>query len=1040
MSSYPCPTCSGNYVDILDHIRKKHPQDAYTAIQLQPLGLTPCPTCATACKGEHGIRTHSAKIHGETGSSRVSTLPRNRTQLPPPPRAATFSPMLPNAPTLPQATNNGLGASRWATTQPTSPLSTQRKRTANTPSPRTQRTATRQKITHIAIEDTSEDEASSDSESLPSLSTLIAESIPRRQETAPSSEQPSLKEEHARTIAPILEKTSIQALLAYSKVNIPEKKLHARQAVLFQAAAERTAEAFLRHPREKALLHFLLLPRVLGQALHKGQLPATMRAYPTTIPPLEEQAAPVNSASTQTPAERATKLLEKGYLGRASRALIDYAPLAAESEEMLDALYKKHPIGQQNPFNGSNPAPGQSISLEAISTAISSINKEKAPGLSGWTRPLLDIATGSLNSPVIAALRLLTDMIRQGTAPGQELLCASRLIGLEKKDGGVRPIAAGDLIYKVALKAILTTTFRTNMLLPAQLGVNSKGGVEPAVFLLEEAITGPNKQQYKKIASLDLSNAFNSVGRTAIATAVAKYAPTFYRTAKWAYNQPSILVTHDGAILASAEGVRQGDPLGPLLFSLALRPTLEHLQRALPTATLVAYLDDIYILGKDNTNLIRTAATAFKGTPIKLNPTKSFEKDISTLQKDGLTTLGTHIGPLETRKTFLMQKTSTLASALDAIRDLPKQHAFLLLRGSIHLLLRHLLRQLDPSGLGILWEYADTLITSTVLRLATRETNSHPKDLHKGLITLPVREGGLGIPSHARLAVKLYKAAKHAGKPLLELISPGTFTEFELVSTVLSAKEVLAEENSAQLQAVTEKLSISQQKARIENASYLGRRWLQILPTQKQHLIADPNTTEAIRTRLLAPVRPTETPCSYCGSNPSIGHEDVCKGASRRWISRHNQVTRAFINTLSCRNDLKVEEEPIVGEIRPNDPNPLRTDFSVLLGTSRYYYDVQIVAVNKDSAREDAYSTLTEAASEKKRKYSSLGAFFHPLIFSAGGLMEKATAQAYKGLQKLLGPQKAAWLDTTIALALTQARAQAATSIARNNPRTHRNN
>jgi hypothetical protein len=201
----------------------------------------------------------------------------------------------------------------------------------------------------------------------------------------------------------------------------------------------------------------------------------------------------------------------------------------------------------------------------------------------------------------------------------------------------------------------------------------------------------------------------------------------------------------------------------------------------------------------------------------------------------------------------------------------------------------------------------------------------------------------------------------------------------------------------------------------------------------------DSNTTEAIQTRLLEPVRPISTPCSFCGAIPALGHKDIYKGASRQWISRHNQLTRAFINTLSCQVDLKVEVEPIVGELQPNDPNPLHTDFSVLLGTSRYYYNVQIVAINKDSAREDAFSALKEAADAKRRKYSTLGAFFYPLVFSAGSLLEKDSAQAYKGLQKLLGPSKASWLDSTIALALTQIQSQSAVSIARIAPRNHRN-
>ena len=45
--------------------------------------------------------------------------------------------------------------------------------------------------------------------------------------------------------------------------------------------------------------------------------------------------------------------------------------------------------------------------------------------------------------------------------------------------------------------------------------------------------------------------------------------------------------------------------------------------------------------------------------------------------------------------------------------------------------------------------------------------------------------------------------------------------------------------------------------------------------------------------------------------------------------------------------------------------------------------------------------------------------------------MEKNTAQAYKAIQKLLGPIRARWLDTWVALELTKARAASANSIAR---------
>jgi len=93
------------------------------------------------------------------------------------------------------------------------------------------------------------------------------------------------------------------------------------------------------------------------------------------------------------------------------------------------------------------------------------------------------------------------------------------------------------------------------------------------------------------------------------------------------------------------------------------------------------------------------------------------------------------------------------------------------------------------------------------------------------------------------------------------------------------------------------------------------------------------------------------------------------------------------------------------------------------------------VAIHKDSARRTASETLTEAAEAKRLKYKSLGAFFHPLVISAGGLMEKDTAKSYKAIQKLVGPTAASYMDTSIGLALTRSRALAAAFIARLTPR-----
>ncbi|KAL9563894.1 hypothetical protein ACKAV7_011929 [Fusarium commune] len=601
-------------------------------------------------------------------------------------------------------------------------------------------------------------------------------------------------------------------------------------------------------------------------------------------------------------------------------------------------------------------------------------------------------------------------MIRQGTAPGADLLCASRLIGLEKPDKGIRPIAIGDLIYKVAMKAILKTSYRSNMLLPFQLGVNSPGGVEPAICLLEEAIAGPNKADFQFLTSINLRNAFNSGNRPSIASSVSTFAPTFYRAATWAYNSPSLLVLADGSSIASSKGVRQGDPLGPLLFSLSFRPTLEELARRLPGATLVTYLDDLYILSKDQ-GALDIAGEVLEKSPYQLNLAKSKEIAIKDLKDQGLKALGTSIGPLQERRSFLEEKLDTLQQAIAALQDLPKQHSLLLLRGSIYLLLRHLLRQLNPEGLSDLWGKADIYIREAIRSLVARSPADLPEEPDPYLLSLPVRDRGLGLPLHQELAPGLYQAAKEAARTTLEKISSFFYPLSpppQARDLGPSAKEVYKEINR-------KKLLLQRPTSRTSPC-----------PISKP----DSETAEALRSRLFYPIKPLDLPCSACGAIANLGHEDTCKGASRRWIARHNAVNRAFVKALGSRPDLEVEIEPLVQQ-----DSSLRADFAVTIGNSRYFYDIQIVAISKDSAREDPYSTLKEAADEKRRKYQSLGAFFHPLIFSAGGLMEQETSQTYKKLQELLGPFAASQLDSTIGLALTKTRAISAASIARDLPR-----
>ena len=89
------------------------------------------------------------------------------------------------------------------------------------------------------------------------------------------------------------------------------------------------------------------------------------------------------------------------------------------------------------------------------------------------------------------------------------------------------------------------------------------------------------------LLKLDFRNAFNSIRRDKMLHSVMSKAPALLPLAYSTYRLPSLLFYGDFSI-PSAEGVQQGDPLGPLLFCL----TIHELVTSLKSEFNVFFLDD----------------------------------------------------------------------------------------------------------------------------------------------------------------------------------------------------------------------------------------------------------------------------------------------------------------------------------------------------------------------------------------------------------------------------------------------------------------
>ncbi len=103
--------------------------------------------------------------------------------------------------------------------------------------------------------------------------------------------------------------------------------------------------------------------------------------------------------------------------------------------------------------------------------------------------------------------------------------------------------------------------------------------------------------------------------------------------------------------LLSEEGVHQGNPLGPILFAAALYLILIKTQCDHPNTTILAYLDDVYVVGMPDEVLVTlsdlTASLQQIGLTIREYKCKlyfpmaseTFSTDIY-MSKDGIYVLG----------------------------------------------------------------------------------------------------------------------------------------------------------------------------------------------------------------------------------------------------------------------------------------------------------------------------------------------------------------------------------------------------------------